>query len=160
MKIKLIKANYHNAQHQQEIPFLLNAYACDPMGGGEPIPANVLKNLVPRLAELPHAFSFLAYVDGKPAGLANCFEAFSTFAAKPLVNIHDICVLKQYRGLGLSQRLLEEVEAYAGEKGCCKVTLEVLSSNDVAKQAYKKFGFDGYSLAPDSGVAEFWQKKL
>ena len=36
----------------------------------------------------------------KPVGLATTFEGFSTFAAKPLINIHDIAVLPDYRGRG------------------------------------------------------------
>ena len=47
-------------------------------------PRRVLQNLVPKLAKLPHAFSILAFVDGEAVGLLNCFEGFSTFAAKPL----------------------------------------------------------------------------
>ena len=47
-------------------------------------PRRVLQSLVPKLAKLPHAFSILAFVDGEAVGLLNCFEGFSTFAAKPL----------------------------------------------------------------------------
>ena len=111
MKIQLVQADYLNEQHRQHIPYLLNEYALDPMGGGEALNESVKENLVARLSELPHAFSVIAYVDDKPAGLANCFEGFSTFACQPLVNIHDMCVLPPYRGLGLSQRLLEKVNS-------------------------------------------------
>lgn len=160
MKIELVKADYHNTQHQQDIPFLLNEYAKDPMGGGSELDPEVYKNLVAHLATLPHAFTVLAYVDGKPAGLANCFEGFSTFACKPLVNIHDMGVIAAHRGLGLSQKLLEKVEEIAVEKGCCKITLEVLTNNQVAKAAYQKYGFSDYELDPSAGSAVFWQKKL
>jgi ribosomal protein S18 acetylase RimI-like enzyme len=160
MNIEVVRADYKNSRHQLDIPFLLNVYACDPMGGGEPLKDDVMCNLVPALSAIPHAFSILAYVNDKPAGLVNCFEGFSTFACKPLINIHDICVLGEYRGMGLSQRLLEKVEAVAKEKGCCKITLEVLSNNTVAKSAYEKFGFSGYELDPKAGSAVFWQKNL
>ena len=94
------------------------------------------------------------------AAVANCFEGFSTFACKPLVNIHDITVLPQYRGKGISQRVLEKIEAIARSKGCCKITLEVLGNNTVAQSAYKKFGFGAYELDPKAGSAQFWEKKL
>ena len=160
MKIQLVQADYLNEQHRQHIPYLLNEYALDPMGGGEALNEAVKENLVARLSELPHAFSVIPYVDDKPAGLANCFEGFSTFACQPLVNIHDMCVLPPYRGLGLSQRLLEKVESIAQAKGCCKLTLEVLTNNTAAKSAYEKFGFSSYELDPEAGNAVFWQKKL
>ncbi|WP_448569900.1 GNAT family N-acetyltransferase [Thalassotalea ganghwensis] len=160
MDIEIVLADYLSAQHQKDVPFLLNSYATDPMGGGEPLSDEVINSLAKELAKLPHAFSIIAYVDGKPAGLVNCFEGFSTFVCKPLVNIHDVVVLSEYRGLGLSQKMLSKVEDIAKQKGCCKITLEVLSNNDVAKSAYQKFGFAGYELDPEAGQALFWQKKL
>lgn len=160
MKIEIVRADYSDERHGRDIPFLLNRYAMDPMGGGVPLSENAHVNLVDALARLPHAFSLIAYVEGQPAGLANCFEGFSTFACKPLINIHDLCVSPEFRGLGLSQKLLATVEEIALAKGCCKITLEVLGNNEVAKSAYRKFGFAGYQLNPDAGQAQFWQKSL
>jgi len=160
MNINIIKADYFNEKNRAEIPMLLNGYASDPMGGGIPLSNYVLSNLAIELAKTPHAFSVIAYVAGQPAGLVNCFEAFSTFACQPLVNIHDVVVLSQYRGLGISQRMLEKVEEIARSKNCCKITLEVLDNNDIAKSSYTKFGFSGYELDPKAGAAIFWQKSL
>ena len=128
MAIEIVKADYNNDKHRADIPALLNAYATDPMGGGQPLREEVKANLVNELAKLPHAFSVLAYVDGKAAGLC--------------------------------QLMLNKVEEIALAKGCCKVTLEVLSNNIVAKSAYLKFGFAGYELDPKAGSALFWQKTL
>ncbi|KXI28640.1 GNAT family N-acetyltransferase [Paraglaciecola hydrolytica] len=160
MSIEIVIADYANEQHKTAIPALLNAYASDPMGGGKPLTEHVRRNLVNELAKIPHAFSVLAFVDGEPAGLTNCFAAFSTFACKPLINIHDLMVLQNYRGLGLSQLMLAKVEEIARAKDCCKVTLEVLSNNAIAKSAYLKYGFSGYELDPQAGNAVFWQKSL
>lgn len=160
MTIKILKADYANLIHQADIPALLNAYATDPMGGGQALLPQVQENLVSALVKLPHAFSVLAYVDGEAAGLANCFESFSTFACKPLINIHDLVVLERHRGKGLTQLMLGKVEEIARAKGCCKITLEVLSNNAIAKSAYLKFGFAGYELDPQAGSALFWQKSL
>ena len=160
MNIEIVEANYLSEQHEKEIPMLLDEYASDPMGGGQPLNENVKDNLVKKLSKLPHAFSVIAYADGLPAGLVNCFEAFSTFSCKPLINIHDLIVLNEYRGKGISQKMLGKVEEIAKSKDCCKVTLEVLSNNEVAKSAYSKFGFSGYELDPKVGVALFWQKQL
>ncbi len=160
MNIETTKADYFNERHAKEIPMLLDRYASDPMGGGKPLSDNVKNNLVRELSKLPHAFSVIAYVDGQPAGLVNCFEAFSTFSCKPLINIHDVVVVNEYRGHSVSQKMLEKVEEIAKSKGCCKVTLEVLGNNEIAKAAYSKFGFSGYELDPKVGAALFWQKKL
>jgi ribosomal protein S18 acetylase RimI-like enzyme len=160
MKIEIKKVDYRDTEQAKALVFLLDAYASDPMGGGEGLQEEVKKNLANSLVKLSYAFSYIAYVEDEPAGLINCFEAFSTFACMPLVNIHDIVVLEQYRGLGLSQKLLANVEERAKEKGYCKITLEVLGNNEVAKNAYAKFGFEAYKLDPKAGEALFWEKKL
>ncbi|MCG6937592.1 MAG: GNAT family N-acetyltransferase [Gammaproteobacteria bacterium] len=160
MNIEVIQADYLNEQHKKEIPMLLDAYASDPMGGGKPLDDDIKNRLVAELSRISHAFSVIAYVDGQPAGLVNCFEGFSTFACKPLINIHDVVVVNKYRGRGISQKMLDKVEEIARAKGCCKITLEVLSNNEVAKSAYEKFGFSGYELDPETGHALFWQKHL
>ena len=160
MAIQLIKADYRNEKHAKDLILLLNAYALDPMGGGEALTADVQQNLVSTLAERSDVFTVLCYVDNEPAGIINCVEGFSTFSCKPLINIHDCGVLDKFRGLGLSLKMFAEVEKIALERGCCKLTLEVLQGNDVAKNAYKKLGFSGYELDPILGHALFWEKKL
>lgn len=158
--IQIVQADYKNPQHAQDLVYLLNTYATDPMGGGTALADQVQNTLVAELAKRDFALSLLAYVNGAPAGLLNAFEGFSTFAAKPLINIHDVIVVKEYRGLQLSQHLLAALEVIARERGCCKITLEVLTGNEAAQRAYQKFGFSGYALNPKVGHAVFWQKKL
>ncbi|MBA55389.1 MAG: GNAT family N-acetyltransferase [Pseudomonadales bacterium] len=159
-KIDTIIVDYHNPVHAQHLIDLLDHYARDPMGGGQPLREAVKSTLVEELAKRNFAFSLLCYMDEKPVALTNFFEGFSTFAAKPLINIHDIVVHRGYRGRGLSQALLTKVEQIARHRGCCKVTLEVLSGNTVARGAYEKFGFELYQLDPATGQAQFWQKFL
>ncbi len=160
MNIEIKQADYNSSQDGIDLVNLLNGYALDPMGGAEELCEYSRKNLAASLAKIPHAFSVLAYVDGKPAGLINCFEAFSTFACKPVVNIHDVTVSSEFRGLGLSQKMMEKVETISRERGACKLTLEVLQGNEVARNSYIKYGFKGYELDPAMGKAEFWEKKL
>lgn len=160
MEIEFVVADYSNAQHGSDICALMDQYAQDPMGGAEPLSEYVKSHLVAALAEQTNAFSLLCYVDGKAAALANCMQGFSTFKCKPLLNIHDFMVAQQYRGLNLSQRLLEKVEEQARLRGCCKITLEVLTGNKPAQGSYQKFGFAAYELDPQMGKAEFWQKVL
>ena len=156
----IITADYQNPSHEADIINLMQAYANDPMGGGKPLADEVINNLCKQLAKRPYAFTLIGYIDGQAAGLITCFEQFSTFACQPLINIHDVVVLKPYRGRGISKQMLAKVEQIARQKGCCKLTLEVLAGNQVARAAYRRFGFSGYELSPETGQAEFWQKVL
>mgnify|MGYP006137593845 FL=1 len=160
MTTEVIIADYQNPQQAADISLLLNSYAQDPMGGGQALPGFVQKNLALELAKVPNAFSVLCYVDGKPAGLTNCLQGFSTFKCKPLINIHDVVVVSGFRGNQISQHMLKKVEQVAVDRGCCKITLEVIEGNTVAKNAYLKFGFAGYALDPEMGNAMFWEKGL
>jgi len=158
--IEIIKADYFNAQQAKDILMLLNEYALDEMGGGEPLSNYTQTHLIENLKQQNNVFTVLAYVDGKPAAIANCVVGFSTFNAKPLINFHDVAVTKAFRRQGLTQILFSKVEEIAKELGCCKLTLEVLEGNSIAKSAYHKQGFAGYELDPKMGQAVFWQKKL
>ncbi|KAJ1442030.1 N-acetyltransferase GCN5 [Ochromonadaceae sp. CCMP2298] len=139
---------------------LLEVYSTDIMGGGERLKENVKQNLPSELRKRSFAKVFVAKVDDVPAGLAITFEAFSTFACKPLINIHDLCVTPTMRRKGVATAMLFAVEQYAKSIGCCKITLEVLEGNHAAKKAYTGFGFQSYELDPETGVALFWEKKV
>ena len=158
--MKTIIADYNNPEHGKDILYLLNEYANDPLGGGEALSEFTRNNLLGALAEIPGAFSVLCYMDSTPAGLANCFQGFSTFKCKPLINIHDIVVLEEFRGQGISQALMKTIESVALDRQCCKLTLEVLDGNQTAISAYKKFGFTHYELKSEFGQAMFWEKNL
>lgn len=79
--VLVLQASYTNPVHAEAIALVLNHYAQDPMGGGQPLDADLLRQLPGELAKRPHAFSVLAFVGGEPAGLVNCFEGFSTLPA-------------------------------------------------------------------------------
>ncbi len=158
--ILVLQASYTNPVHAHAIGKVLNHYAQDPMGGGQTLSADLLEQLPAELAKRAHAFSVLAFVGGEPAGLVNCFEGFSTFACRPLVNVHDVVVMQSFRGLGLSQKMLQKVEEIARQRGCCKITLEVLEGNTVAQSAYRKFGFEDSIFDPAHGRMLFWKKSL
>lgn len=152
-------ADYNNPRDAADVVALLDAYARDPMGGGDPLAEDVKARLAGDLAANPQAFSMLAHLDGAAVGLSNCFMGYSTFAAAPLVNIHDIAVLPGHRGRGIGRALLGAVEAEALKRGACKITLEVLSGNP-ARHLYAACGFGDYQLDPATGHALFWQKRL
>jgi GNAT superfamily N-acetyltransferase len=158
--IKIIRADLSNARHASAMLDLLNSYSLDPMGGGGELSDFTKANLAKEMHQRADTTAILAYEGDEPAGLINCIEGFSTFACKPLINIHDVYVSADHRGKGVATRLLQAAEELAREKGCCKITLEVLEGNEAAKRAYLKFGFAGYELDPEMGKAMFWEKKL
>ena len=158
MQTKTLDFSLQN--HQDDFVFLLNHYALDPMGGGEALSQFAQENLGTELQKQSHFFSFIVYVDEKPAGLINCVLGFSTFNCAPLLNIHDLIVHCDFRKMGVGEKLLEAAEKLAVQKNCCKITLEVLSGNEPAQNLYKKFGFGSYVLDPTKGHAVFLDKKL
>jgi ribosomal protein S18 acetylase RimI-like enzyme len=160
MIISIERCDYTQTNHAELLLFLLNQYALDPMGGGEALSEYTQRHLAQALSQRSDVFSFFLKVNDKPAGLINLIEGFSTFKCKPVMNIHDVVVLSEYRGRGLVKHLLQAAENFAAERGCCKLTLEVLQGNEPAKKAYKNFGFSGYELDPTMGHAEFWEKPI
>jgi ribosomal protein S18 acetylase RimI-like enzyme len=120
---------------------VLDSYASDEIGGGRPLAPDVKDRLPEALRDHATAFVLLAFVGGRAAGIAVCFFGFSTFQARPLLNIHDLAVVPDRRGQGIGRALLAAVEEEATRRGCCKLTLEVLDSNQQARRLYGTFGF-------------------
>ena len=160
MTIEVRSVDFDDDHQAADLVALLDHYSCDPMGSGKPLPDAIKRNLVAEMKKRPHVDSAIVYVDDQPTGLINFEEGLSTFNAKSLMNIHDVVVHSDFRGRGLSRKLFEFVEAEAAKRDCCKVTLEVVGGNEVAKSADKNFGYAAYSLSDDTGVAEFWEKKI
>lgn len=160
LDIQTVMADLKNKQHADAYLSLMSHYACDPMGGGEDISDFAKENLITTLLERNDIFIVLIFSGDKPAALLTAIEGFSTFACKPLFNIHDVVVHKDFRGNRLTKHLFEKIEETAKQRDCCKITLEVLSGNDVACKAYQSLGFSDYQLDPEFGSALFWTKKL
>ena len=161
--VRVCRADYANPAHAQALLELLDAYARDPMGGGEALSPFALANLIPALAARVQAFSVLAFAGAsgtEAVGLVNCIEGFSTFACRPLVNVHDVVVLPAWRGQRVAEKMLALVETLALERGACKLTLEVLSGNAGAIKLYNRVGFASYQRDPAMGQAQFLQKWL
>ena len=112
------------------------------------------------LAARPQAYSVFAFDGEQAVGLVNCLEGFSSFACRPLVNVHDVAVLASHRGQKIAEKMLALAETLALERGACKLTLEVLSGNGGAYRLYQRLGFANYQLDPAMGQAQFMQKWL
>src|SRR6266481_1079550 len=86
--VQIVEANLDQPAHQDAVLKLVDAYSADAMGDGRPLSGEARKRLLPGLREHPTTLIFLAYQGAEPVGIAVCFRGFSTFAARPLINIH------------------------------------------------------------------------
>ena len=155
MSIRIVEADLKLPEHREGVLAMVDAYSRDAMGSGKPLDRDVRVRLIPGLQRHPTTLIFLAFEGEQPVGVAVCFIGFSTFAAEPLVNIHDCIVLPAFRGKSVGRRLLEAVEGKARELGCCKLTLEVMDNNDRAFRAYEAAGFVRYALQEKQAQPSF-----
>lgn len=158
--ITVRQADLARADDQRTVLALLDAYSRDSFGDKAPLSEYARANLIAGLRAHATTFIALAFVEDQPAGIAVCFGGFSTFAAKPLLNIHDLSVLPEFRGRGVSRRLLDFLEAHARAASCCKLTLEVLEVNARARGVYEAAGFATPVYAGKKTVSLFLTKAL
>jgi ribosomal protein S18 acetylase RimI-like enzyme len=159
-EVRIVEADLNHPPHQHAVLELVDAYSRDEMGDGKPLSEEARHGLLPGLRQHPTTLILLACKGEKSVGIAVCFRGFSTFAARPLMNIHDLAVLPGQRGLGIGRRLLEAVERRARELGCCKLTLEVHENNQRARAVYEAAGFAQSVNRAEVGGALFFGKRL
>lgn len=159
-QIEIVEADLARPEHARDFLALMDHFTRDPMGGGRPIPEDARRRLVPALLARTDVTVLLGYEGEQAVALATCFEGFSTYAARPLWNLHDMVVRASHRGRGIGLRMLAEIERRARARGYCKITLEVLPRNERAQAVYRRAGFAGYGLDADGRGALFWEKPL
>lgn len=157
--MQILLADLNRPTHQQAIISLLDMYSRNEFGSGKPLPSDTKNRLIDGLKQA-NGVCFLAdsITPGKATefiGLALCLPSFSSFRARPILNIHDIAVAPTHRGKGVGRALLQAVEEEARRRGCCKVTLEVRQDNEIAKTAYLRAGFK-----PTFPETLFWAQEL
>jgi len=160
MSVRVAPADLDDPTHGRAVGAMVDAYARDPMGGGEPIAPEVLGVLAARLRAHPTTRVWLAWDGERPVGAAVCFLGFTTFEARPLLNVHDLVVAASHRRRGVGRALLEAVEAGAREAGACGVTLEVREDNPPARALYADFGFRDSRFGGEERPMRFLTKAL
>ena len=93
MNVTIRKADLAVPADCDALVFVLASYASDPIGGGHPLGPEVRARLPRGLRDHRTTLVLLAFVDSRPVGIAGCLFGFSTFQARPLLNIHDLAVL-------------------------------------------------------------------
>ena len=158
--IEILQADLDCREHQLAVVALLDAYAMDPMGNGKALSNEVRRGLIPGLQQHPTTIIFLAFQNRHAVGIAICFVGFSTFKARPLINIHDFFVTPEVRGQKIGHMILAAVEQKARDTGCCKITLEVQQNNHRARRIYEDVGFSRSVYLEAAGGALFLSKPL
>lgn len=138
---RIITARLTTKQHRAAVVALVDEYRRGPFGDGIGLDSDDAARLVRGLRSHPGARVYLALVDGAVVGCATCFTGFSTFAARALLNIHDLIVTRRFRRRGIARALVRRIAADAAARGYCKVTLEVRSDNEPALALYADEGF-------------------
>ena len=64
--------------------------------------------------------------------------------------IDDICVDEAARGLGVGRALYDHILAYARQKGCYNVTLNIWTCNPGAMKFYEKLGLKPYKVGMET----------
>ncbi|MDR0560496.1 MAG: GNAT family N-acetyltransferase [Prevotellaceae bacterium] len=139
---KIIHCDFSEPKHLEAIATLINTYIDDEMGEGELLTELGQEDLIAGLKNHPKIIIMLAVSKGTFAGLLVAFENFSTFTAKPMINVHDVFVLKKYRSRGIGRQLMNHLITEARNRNCSRVTLEVRKDNFPAQNLYIDLGFD------------------
>ena len=89
-------------------------------------------------AEGPDRFTFFAFLDQKPVGLAALYRDTDGSAQGELL---QVWVSPESRGTGLAGELVEAIVQHATRHGFDKIRAEVLVSNQRALRFYQGHGF-------------------
>jgi GNAT superfamily N-acetyltransferase len=87
----------------------------------------------------PQFEAILAFVDGKPAGLALFHPRFSTWLGRPGMYLEDLYVTETARGQGVGRRLMARLASIAVERGWGRIDFHVLDWNP-ARAFYHRLG--------------------
>lgn len=134
-------AEYDDPVHAKTVSDLLNGYALDQFGNSAPLEDEVRAKLCSELSKIPGAFSVVATIGDEPVGLINCFQGFSTFKCKPLINIHDVFVVPEHRRKGVTQVMMAKVSEVGGISQTTFLSVSNIKNN-------KKKGFESFCCAP------------
>jgi len=151
---EFVKVDLNQEEHQKSLLNLLDDYMQDEMGMSESMPEHLGPKIINGLKKHAAYLGFFVCIDDNFVALANCNLNFSTWQAKPLINIHDFIVSPNFRNQGIGLFLLNEIANYAAEKGYCRINLEVRYDNYKAQNLYKKAGFS--DCHPKN---YFWEKQ-
>ena len=158
MAVRIFEADLSRSDHGEALVAQLDDFVRDPAVAGRPLDPEVRRDVIARMRAHPSVRAWLAYDGDAPVGFAVGVLSFSTFAARPAMNVHDLGVRAEVRGRGIGRALLEAMERAARQADCCKLTLEVREDNTRARALYASYGFGDFTPGVDA-VPTFFQEK-
>jgi len=147
----VIRIEVENSNQRSQFAILFNEYSPD-------LSEKIDSHAIDQLFELPYFHGFICSVDNEPAAFAVCFESYSTYRAKKVLNIHDFMVSSDYRGKGIGKSLLNGIEQHSRDNDYLKITLEVGENNIAAQRLYNACDYEDEQVAL-KGLLH-WQKYL
>lgn len=151
MNASIIHMDLNSSQYQEAFAILFDEYV-------SALSVEAKPEVVKQLFDLPYFHGFICFIDNQPAGFAVCFESYSTYRARKVLNIHDFMVSERYRGLGIGKQQLKTIEQYCREHDFLKITLEVDDENRAAQKLYSNCGFEDFQVTLKG--LNHWQKYL
>ncbi|MDR0229163.1 MAG: GNAT family N-acetyltransferase [Flavobacteriaceae bacterium] len=85
---------------------------------------------------------FLAVVDGKAVGFVQLYKLFHYIKLEKQWLLSDLFVHPDYRGLGLSVKLIDRSKLWCEETNACGLMLETEKTNDIGNTLYPRCGFE------------------
>lgn len=95
-----------------------------------------------RLSQPDYAdmFGYVAEYQGKLVGLVNCINHDHGWYMQQVVYLQDLYVADGVRQLGIGQKLIEAVYAYADQNHKANVYWTTKTSNRIARKLYDRIG--------------------
>ena len=94
-----------------------------------------------RLLDAPDAHVVVAEEAGRVVGMATLQVVISTAEGGPAGLIEDVVVSESHRGRGIGRALMDDMIAWAGERGLMRLQLLADRDNSPALDFYRKLGW-------------------
>ena len=104
---------------------------------------NIFTMTIERFSELIKTgavMSFIAYADGKPAGVMNAFYKYTTFTGRKIFYIEDLYVRESFRRSGTGGKFLAKAEEIAIANDCEQIELKCAEWNKKSAGFYESHG--------------------
>ncbi|MBO0471244.1 GNAT family N-acetyltransferase [Enterococcus sp. DIV0242_7C1] len=82
----------------------------------------------------------VAEIDQKIVGFATLYYSFSTMNLKKVINMNDLFVDNDYRGLAIGKKLIQECIFFGEKNNCASMVWETHINNLGAQKLYDSFG--------------------
>lgn len=133
---------------ESDRPFLrANAHRLDPGPTAAPRDPAVMAAYFDRLGagriEPPPGLETFVAVDvaDAPLGLIALYPSRDHFTDHPRAYVETLVVAAEAEGAGVGSALMRHAEAWARDRGCAEVSLDVFAGNDRARAFYERAGY-------------------